>query len=333
MRIAVTGAAGLVGGAVVRASLLRGHEVRVAVRGDCAIPDVEVMRGDVLDAEAMRRACTGVDAVIHCAALLRAPWRADFQSVNEAGAATVARACAEQARPPALVLVSSLAAMGPAPRGGSLREADEPRPVSIYGRAKLAAERAALAAAGGAPVTIVRPPAVFGGNDRALLPLFRMALRGIALVPARASASFVHEDDLAALVVAAAERGERVRAGASNGEGVYLACASDATQPALAAHIAGALGAACRVAVVPAPLLVAAAALSEGLARLRGTTARLSLDKARELRAGDWVGSGEKARRGLGWSPLPLEARLRETAQAYRARGWLPAGATALAAS
>ncbi len=71
-------------------------------------------------------------------------------------------------------------------------------------------------------------------------------------------------------------------------------------------------------------LLWPAAALAEGVARLRGEPYIFNFDKAREARAGDWVCSTQIIRRDLGFAPqAPVLDRLRQTADWYRRQNWL----------
>ncbi len=336
----VTGGTGFVGGHVVRALRAAGHDVTCLVRAtsrreDLAPLGVRFVEGDATDptsvATALARA-GGVDWVVHLAALLKAPWRPDFVAANAAGAAAVVGACAGRDAPPACVVVSSLAAAGPAPYGRPRDERDLPRPASRYGRAKLAAEEAARALAGRAPVTIVRPPAVLGGGDRTTLPVFRLAARGWVVAPTRRRRpqSFVHAADLAALLLVAAARGERLpapgeAAWAAPGAGLYFAAADEPLDfVGLGRVVARALGRRRpRVVRLPEAFARLAAAGGELAGRLRDRPSFLNLDKARELAAGAWWCSAAKARTTLGWAHAPLERRLAETAADYRALGLL----------
>src|SRR4051812_32908892 len=80
MQILITGGAGFIGSHLADALIEDGHRVRAldvlaeqvhssgATRPDYLHQDIELVRGDVRDAEAVRRALTGVDAVYHLAA-------------------------------------------------------------------------------------------------------------------------------------------------------------------------------------------------------------------------------------------------------------------------
>ena len=328
MRALVTGASGFIGARLVAALAADpGWAVRALVRPTSRRPSgVECVEGDITRPETLTAAVDGVDVVFHLASLLKVPWKRAFATVNVEGTANVAAACAGARRPPVLVVVSSLAAAGPAPAGRPRREDDPLGPVSRYGRVKRAAEQAAVAAAGAAPVSIVRPPMVFGPGDRGALPLFRGAARGWHFAPGDGSMrmGLVHVDDLAAALIAIAERGERVPPGADGGDGVgvYQVAADAApTYAELGRSIGAAAETRTRVVRVPRWLVGCIATLSEAVGRLRDRPTVLNRDKHREGSAGDWWCSAARIE-ALGWTAAPLDVRLRETVEGYRAAGW-----------
>jgi uncharacterized protein YbjT (DUF2867 family) len=79
MKVLVTGATGLLGGALLDVLLAGGHEVRCLVReGSSRVSrldplPVELVRGDVGDAPALSRALSGMDALLHVAGIEYAP--------------------------------------------------------------------------------------------------------------------------------------------------------------------------------------------------------------------------------------------------------------------
>jgi NADH dehydrogenase len=88
--ILVTGATGFVGRRVVRALASGGHAVRALVHTESSarvLParDVELARGDVLDPQSLRRACEGVDSIIHLVAIVREVGSRTFRRVNHEG--------------------------------------------------------------------------------------------------------------------------------------------------------------------------------------------------------------------------------------------------------
>ncbi|MCA9542198.1 MAG: NAD-dependent epimerase/dehydratase family protein [Myxococcales bacterium] len=331
-RALVTGASGFIGRHLVRALQADGWQVEALVRTTSNIADLEgcaLVVGDLTEPETLRPAMAHVDAVFHLASLLKVPWRADFAPVNVEGTRAVAAACAAAARPPVLVVVSSMAATGPALEGRPRVESDPPAPVSRYGRVKRAAELAAAEFADRVPLTIVRPPMVFGEGDRGALPLFRGVVGGWHLVPTRAARriGLVHAADLSVGLIAAARRGARLPGGdgASGAAGIYFIAAPETpTYAELGRQIAEAADAAVRVVHLPSPVTRVAATLGEWSARLRDRPSVLNVDKYREAVAGDWICDVSRARSELGWRPTaPLAVRIRQTIDGYRAAGWL----------
>jgi dihydroflavonol-4-reductase len=126
---------------------------------------IDVVVGDVLDADAVTRAVDGVDAVIHAANVfsLNAARGELMWQVNTGGTRTVLTAAAERGLDP-IVHVSSVAALLPAQR--FTPDMDPGRPRGPYCRSKAEAERIALALrAEGAPVVVTNPGAVYGPHD------------------------------------------------------------------------------------------------------------------------------------------------------------------------
>src|SRR5262252_6803076 len=90
MKILVTGATGKVGSRLSRRLAERGDRVRALVR-DPARADglrserVELVTGDLLEADSLAAAVRGVDAVVHCAAFFRGATPEQAHSVNDLG--------------------------------------------------------------------------------------------------------------------------------------------------------------------------------------------------------------------------------------------------------
>jgi nucleoside-diphosphate-sugar epimerase len=276
-----------------------------------------LVAGGLEDDAALAALVRGRDVVFHVAGVVAARSAADFTRANRDGARRVAEAARREgvAR---FVLVSSLAVTGPSPRGGVVDERSLPRPLTAYGHSKRAGEEAVRAT--GVPLTIVRPPAVYGPRDRAFLTLFQAARRGIVplLGTGDQAVTLVHVRDLAAALLAAATS-------AATLGGVYHAGhETPATQRALAQAVGRAVGRDVRCVRVPAPLVGATLGVHGLVARLLGGAPLLDGDKARELLASGWVCSSAALRRDAGWvAETALDEGLAGTARAYRDAGWL----------
>jgi nucleoside-diphosphate-sugar epimerase len=299
---------------------------------------VELVLGDVCDADLLRGALRECDWVFHLAGKTSANSRQQLYHTNAYGSFVVAQSCAAQTTPPRLIIVSSLAAAGTAIAGRQRRDDERSRPVSEYGRSKRAGELAAAAWAGHVPLSIVRPAIVFGPRNRDMLPMFQAIGRfQVHPVPGYTTrrVSLIHIDDVVEILWRVAGRGECVPAEAArrssdrvwrNSRGIYLAAAPEfPTYAQLGRMIARALGnRRTLVLPVPEPFAWLAAGASQGLDRLRQQSGSFNLDKMREAFAGDWTAFSERTEQELDfWPQQSLQQRLSETADWYRREGWI----------
>lgn len=338
-KVLVTGASGFIGYHLVTALVAQGDDVTCLVRetscvGSLLKAGVRIVKGDVTDGDSLVSPVHAKDIVYHLAGCTRSRDIRKFYRVNQRGVANITKACANQDTPPVLVTVSSLAAVGPALDRKPKTEADWRTPVSHYGHSKRAGERAAEAFADRVPISIVRPAIVLGEWDRVGLLLFRSIARfGVHIVPCwkdRRRFSVIHADDLSRLLILAAQNGKRLAAHTTNGEqglqGYYFAASDEApTYADIGRMVAEAVGRVhWGIIPAPSPIVWTVAYANEALSRMKQYLPFVNVDKAREITAGDWICSAQKAVSELGFQVgLPLLERLRQTAHWYRREGWL----------
>lgn len=303
MRLAITGATGFVGQAVLDEALAKGHSVRALARSPQAPRDrVEWVRGALSDTAALAALVEGVDAVIHIAGLTNAPDPAQFEPANVGGTANVI-AAAQAAGAARFVFVSSLSAREPQ--------------LSAYGGSKARAEE--VVAASGLDWTMVRPPAVYGPRDKDMFELFRSAKYGFVPMPPKGKTSIIHVEDLARLLVALAPAnpltlGQTYEPWDDNAFGY--------DHRELAKLIGEAVGNPHVFAPnLPAPLLRLGAQIDQ---TLRGAGAKLTPDRVGYMCHPDWVCDPKKAPPASLWQALwSGEEGLAMTAQWYKREGWL----------
>jgi nucleoside-diphosphate-sugar epimerase len=326
-RVFVTGGTGFVGSHVVDRLLEDGFRVRLLFRPRPGRPAperpfLEVHSGDLRDARSLDAGLRGVDCVCHVGGLIKAARRAEYFDVNAEGTARLARA-ARDAGVRRFVLVSSLAAAGPATGSEPRDESSAEKTVSVYGESKREGELRVAEILPGDRSVVLRPPIVYGPRDFGLLPLFQAAARNIMplLGFGPRHYSIIHVRDLAK-ALSLSLSSDRVA-----GKTLFVASRERLEQRTLLAHIAAAVGRRPFAVRIPISLLAVPAAAGSLVGLLTGRAAMLSLAKIPEIAARNWTCSGERAEALLSFScSVSLEAGLAETVAWYRARGLLRGG-------
>jgi uncharacterized protein YbjT (DUF2867 family) len=294
VRIAVTGGTGFVGSRLIEALVDAGHDISALTRRPKdGQRSVNWVAGALEDQPALDSLAKGADALIHVAGVIKAD-EAGFEAGNVRGTAAVI-AAANAAKVPRFVHVSSLAAREPE--------------LSRYGSSKARSE--ALVRESGVDFAIVRPPAVYGPGDKETLELFRMARRGLILLPPEGRLSLIHADDLARLLIAL-----------TSGRTPPPLTEPDDGTPGGWTHrqLASALGEAVgrnALALSMPSAAVRFGALLDGL--IRRDQAKLTPDRAAYFCHPDWVADPALAPPPDLWKPaIGTREGLRATAEWYR---------------
>ncbi|MGI9643177.1 MAG: NAD-dependent epimerase/dehydratase family protein [Acidimicrobiia bacterium] len=170
MKVLVTGATSLLGAATAQRLLVAGHEVRTFQRNPSSLDTDEVL-GSIDDEAAVTEAASGVDAILHLAALVgvTGAWEG-YHRVNVIGTQHVLTA-ARSHGVERLVYVSSpsVAHAGSSLIGAGPEPADPDRARGHYARSKAMAEILALDSDSGTAVISIRPHLVWGPGDTQLV--------------------------------------------------------------------------------------------------------------------------------------------------------------------
>ena len=294
LKVAVTGGTGFVGARLIAALRAAGHDVRALTRRPQVDADqLRWVAGSLEDHAALDRLVEGAEALIHVAGVINAD-QAGFEAGNVQGTAAVLTA-SKAAKIARFVHVSSLAA----------REPD----LSRYGNSKARSE--ALVRDSGLDFAITRPPAVYGPGDKETLELFRMARRGLILLPPEGRLSLIHADDLATLLIALAEakappaitEPDDGKAGGWSHRELGMALGEAVGRNAFALSMPRAA--------------VRLGALIDGL--IRRDRAKLTPDRAAYFCHPDWVADHALAPPAALWAPaIDTREGLRATAEWYR---------------
>jgi len=321
--VALTGGTGFVGSHVAEALLASGCRVRALVRrpdvpGWLKGLDVEIVPGDVRDASSLDALVEGAEAVVHAAGKTSARNEAEYLAANAGGTANVAAATARRADGAHLVLVSSLSAAGPSRDGMPVKATDPGRPVSSYGRSKLAGEDE-IRRAVGISYTILRPCPVYGPRETVIRDLFIAASKGVVPVLAGGAprVQLVFALDLAAAVVGALRRGGR-------NETFFVAHPETLSYREIAEVLAALPAKRPLLVPVPAGVIKLAGVLAGAVSRLGSRPPVFNSEKADEMLQPAWLCDMSDAQAALG-GPLTTDFRsgARRTWDWYVTNGWI----------
>ncbi len=324
--ILVTGGTGFVGSHLVELLVSRGHEVTCLVRDPGNLRwlkgrQVRLVQGDCGDRDSLAAAVRNAAAVYHVAGLTKAARRRDYYEVNHIGTRNLLDACAHHGpKIQKFVLVSSLAAAGPAQADRPVKAADTPHPVSDYGRSKLFAEEETLKFKDRFPVVILRPAAVYGPRDTDVFELFRWAAKGYILDMSGSERflNWCYVKDLAEALLMAGERS------VPSGSVYFVAEDRIHSMTGFQKALQESGGVTAKVIKVPvwAGYLIGLAAEAAGL--LSGRATIINRQKVREAAQQYWTCDLDKIRADLGFrAAMPLEQGLAATWKWYRENGWI----------
>lgn len=326
MRVFVTGATGFVGSHVVEGLLDAGHEPFCLVRetSDTDHLDalgVEQFVGSLDDIDGLAPAVEASDTVIHLAGIVKARDPEDFYRLNGEATASLAELCAGLDEPlERFVYVSSLSAQGPCFSPGTEETTQESEPVSHYGRSKLLGEDGAQSHADSMPVTIFRPPPVYGPRDLEMFRLFQGASLGVAPIfgGGESKLSVVHIFDLVDAMLTSLEADHPSGTVFPIDDGEYYSW-RDLVQTA-----GEAFGKDPMTIPVPPLFFEAGARASELWGNLTGQAMIFTRDKLAEMKQPHWVCGHRALTELLDWEPAwPLDRGAKQTAEWYIDHGWL----------
>jgi dihydroflavonol-4-reductase len=331
-RIVVSGAAGFIGSAVVRALLARRATVVALVEPGSDVRnleglDVEQIPLDVRDAGGVRAAVKDARFVFHLAAMYRFWSRRpkDFYDVNVGGALNVLDA-ARISGCERVIYTSTVGVLGldGAASGQPADEtsyADVAHLFGLYKRTKYVAEHEVLrAAAQGLPVSLVLPTFPLGPGDTRPTPTGKVVLEFLCgRMPAFVDTTFnvVHVDDLAAGHLLALERG---RVGRS-----YIIGGENLPMREFLALLAGCTGLPAPSRQVPKSVALSVGGLSQLVeGRLLRREPSVALEAAR-MSTTNMMFSVARARGELGYAPRPAVDAIADSARWFVENGYLPA--------
>jgi len=320
--ILVTGGAGHLGNVLVRALLERGEKVRILVLPGEDVSsleglDCEIVEGNILNPEKLRKAMEGVDLVYHMAALvaITSDKYELMYRVNVEGTRNVIEACRVMGVR-RLVYTSSIHALGRPMEGTTVDETvefDQTNPSGAYDRTKaIASALVQEAAKNGLDAVIVLPTGVIGPYDFRRSEMGEMLLAWMKKQPSISTDGafdFVDVRDVAEGHILAAASGR-------SGEG-YLLSGTQVTVRDYRQMVQQAAGIRSHEIRVPGWFMKFIAPMAEFFYRLTRTRPRITKYAIETLQSNSKI-TCLKAETELGYRRRPLCETVADTVQWWR---------------
>lgn len=329
MKILVTGASGFVGGHLVQKLLEKKHEVYCICRKTSnlkhleALPYFKNIRFVKLDLSspcyndnALNDVLKEVDYIYHLAGIIKAYTPEAYDKGNFWATKYFIEAVdnAKNKNLKRFLHLSSLAAAGPADDAKGISEDSSCHPVSYYGKSKLKGENAVSNYKESLPVTILRPPVVYGPRDSGLLFFFEIISYGIKpQFNFKKHISLIYVKDLVDAIILSAEESR------SLGQTYFVANKDSYSINSIIDIISKVINNNTVTMRLSDGIIQKAAGFYEGFCYLLGLKpSMINSQKALELCQDYWTCQTKKIKTDIGFqASVSLEKGMRETANWY----------------
>ena len=326
MRALVTGATGFIGSHLAEALHAKGHQLRILLRRTSDplwirhLP-AEYIYGDLFDEGALRCAVQDVDYIYHLAGITKAKTKADYFKGNHIATKNLLDAVLDvKPNLKRFIHISTQTAVGPSLNGIPIDERTPFHPITSYGRSKMEAENECLKLIEKLPLTIVRPPAVYGSRDKDVFEFFSAMNKGIQPMIGfeNKQVSLIHVKDLVDGIILAGEHLKAI------GQTYFISSERFYNWKEVGEITARIMKKKVLRVRIPEFGVYVIAGLSEMYGLMNRKPVLLNFEKAKDIVQDAWTCSIEKARNELGFKEmLSIEEGIRDTVEWYREAGWL----------
>ncbi len=326
LKALVTGGTGFVGSHLVELLLERGFNVTVLIRKTSNKRwleglDVSFAENGFEDKEALKEVVRNVDYVFHVAGIVRAKNSKEFYKGNVETTKNLIEAIIETNNNlRRLLVVSSFAANGPAKSSEGAKEEETPQPITHYGKSKLEEEKLVHEYMEKLPITIVRPPAVYGPRDTDIYLIFKAYNSGLMTFVGfdKKLVSLVHVKDLVSGIYLAAT------SEVSIGKTYCIGSEKFYTWEEVADILKKVFGKGAFRIRLPHWLVYVAGAVSQFFSIFKSRPSTFNFEKAKDFVSKYQICDISKAKNELGYQPrISLEEGIKETVGWYREMKWL----------
>jgi nucleoside-diphosphate-sugar epimerase len=322
LKVLVTGATGFIGWHC--ASLLRDRGLAVSAllrppSDETKLPKgVDGIRGDFSSVKSLAAAVHGIDAVVHCAGVVRAVSLASYWKANVDSTENLCLACRDQ-KVDRFIFISSLIAGGPSGKDKPRDESDADHPLTHYGVSKNSAESVVKRLI--RDPTVLRLCAVYGPRERDILRMFKLVSeKGFDIRPKGDSPllSFIDGREVAKAVFSA------LNFDVTKKKTYYISDGNIYEWDDFLTYVEEAVGRKARRIFIPMWMAETYAVLADGFSKITRKPPLINRERILTLRQQAWTCSPARFSEETGFRPDDdLKKGVFTTAEWYREKGWL----------
>ncbi|TAK66250.1 MAG: NAD-dependent epimerase/dehydratase family protein, partial [Bacteroidetes bacterium] len=304
----------------------KGYSLRCLIRKTSSLEwikhlPIEYIHGDLFDEQTLEHCVANVDYIYHLAGITKAKTKEEYYRGNHLATKNLLNAALKH-NPGVqrFIHVSSQAAVGPSPRDKSIDETTPFHPLTTYGISKMEAEKECLKMMDKLPITITRPPAVYGPRDKDVFEFFNTMNKGLQPMIGfhEKYVSLVHVRSLVEGIILA---GEHPR---SAGQTYFISSERYYGWKEIGDITARIMQKKALRVKIPHWAVFVIGTFAELFSRFSPKPALLNLEKVKDIIQEAWTCDVTKAKNELGYKEtISLEAGIRETVQWYKEQGWL----------
>ena len=328
MKAFVTGATGFIGSHLVDRLLEKGFEVYCLRRSTSNTrwldgKNVQYVNGDLYSNDVLGETIKDMDYIFHVAGILKAKKREEYEKANNLATKNLIE-ITHKVNPnlKKFVHISSQIVCGPTPDEKPLDEKSPPNPMTNYAITKLKAEQEVIKYKDKFPVTVIRPPAVFGPRDTEILVYFQTFSKGLNSVIGLKEKylNLIYIEDLIDGIMLATEK-------ENNSGEIYFICSDKAYDwNEIGSITSNILGKKAIKIKIPHSVVYGVGYAAQFFLIFSKKAATLNVEKCKDLTRERWVCSNQKAKDELGFrEKYTLEESFRKTIDWYKKKNWIKA--------
>ena len=322
----VTGASGFVGSHLVDYLVEKNYKVRCIVRKTSSLKwlkgkDIEIHICELTDKEGLRKIFDGADYIYHVAGVVKSKKPEGYFKGNVDTTRTLLEAALEfKDNIKRFLVVSSQTSSGPSPLNNPLTEEDPCKPITTYGRSKLAQEELAKSFMDKLLITICKVAAVYGERDTEIFIFFKTFSKGLM------TSIGLHDKQVSLLHVADVVRGLYLSATSEKaiGKSYFITSEKYYTWKEVGDVTSKVMNKKPIKVKVPHFLVYIIAAIAQFFSLFSSKAATLNIEKGKDITRPAWISDYRKAYKDFGFKQeISLEEGIRRTVEWYKQKKWL----------